>query len=145
MTTTTHPKPYSRITGRSGSARVPVQPWKGVVLITPSTILEASNLRSRPLHQLTPTKTDELRQRLSNANAHFRRKAADVLDDEEALQLLCDLYETVVINISEFDPCVNGIALSRLTAANFCEVGANVIFITDSGRRFVESIDQADE
>ena len=101
-------------------------------------------LRSRPLHSLTRIRNNDLRQRLEEANDYFKRKAADVLNDEQALGLLCDLYETVVIDISEFDPCLNGISLSKLTAANFCEVGAKVIFITASGRHFVESIDQAD-
>ena len=112
-----------------------------VISVTPK---NRATLRSRPLHSLTRTRNDELRQRLEDANDYFKRKAADVLNDEHALGLLCDLYETVVIDISEFDSCLNGISLSKLTAANFCEVGAKVIFITASGRRFVESIDQAD-
>ena len=30
--------------------------------------------------------------------------------------------------------------MAKLTAANFCEVGANVIYITESGQRFIASI-----
>ena len=81
-----------------------------------------------------------LRQRLDNANAHFRRKAAQVLDDEDALNLLDGLYQTVVVDIPDTEIPKAGVCLAKLTAANFCEVGANVIYITHAGRRFVESI-----
>ena len=81
-----------------------------------------------------------LRQRLENANAHFRRKAAQVLDDEDALKLLDGLYQDVVADIPDTEISKAGVCLAKLTAANFCEVGANVIYITHTGRRFVESV-----
>jgi ABC-type branched-subunit amino acid transport system ATPase component len=73
-------------------------------------------------------------------NNYFALKADEVLIDEPSLGLLAKLHEAVVVEISEFDACENGIALARLTAANFCEVGANVIYITEAGQRFVDSI-----
>ena len=81
-----------------------------------------------------------LRRRLANVNNYFALKADEVLIDEPSLGLLAKLHEAVVVEISEFDACENGIALARLTAANFCEVGANVIYITEAGQRFVDSI-----
>ena len=84
----------------------------------------------------------KLRNRLDNANNLFRRKAADVLGDEDAVLLLANLYEHSSINLTEFDTCQHGIALARLTAANFCEIGANVIYITEAGQNFIESLDQ---
>ena len=86
--------------------------------------------------------TEELRQRLDNANNHFRWKAAEVLGDEDAVRLLIELYQQSTIRIAEFDACQYGISLARLTAANFCEVGANLIYITEAGQRFIESLDK---
>lgn len=86
---------------------------------------------------------EELRQRLESANAHFRWKAAAVLGDEDATRLLATLYQVFNIEISELDMRKNGIALAKLTAANFCEIGANVIYITDAGQDFIESIHNA--
>lgn len=84
--------------------------------------------------------SSDLRQRLENANAHFRRKAGQVLDDADAMQFLDDLYNSVVVDIPDTEISKAGICLAKLTAANFCEVGGNVVYITYSGRRFVESI-----
>ena len=84
-----------------------------------------------------------LRQRLDNANRYFRRKASEVFTDAEAMELLDSLYRDVVIDIEDFDACKHGLPLAMLTAANFCEIGANIIYITDSGIRFIESLKQA--
>ena len=85
---------------------------------------------------------EQLRQRLDNANNHFRWKAAEVLGDEDTVRLLIELYQQSTIRIAEFDACQDGISLARLTAANFCEVGANLIYITEAGQRFIESLDK---
>ena len=84
--------------------------------------------------------SENLRHRLENANSYFRRKASAVFNDQAALTLLESLYEDVVVDISDFDACENGVSLAKLTAANFCEVGANVIHITDAGQRFIGSL-----
>lgn len=89
----------------------------------------------------TNNPTESLRQRLANANDYFHRKASEVLNDEAALRLLAAMYKDVVMDISEFDPCENGIPLAKLTAANFCEIGKNVIYITEGGQRFIDSIE----
>ena len=81
-----------------------------------------------------------LQQRLDNANAYFRRKAAEVFTDDAALRLLAALYQDGAIDLADFNSCEHGIPLAKLTAANFCEVGANVIHITESGQHFIESI-----
>ncbi len=80
---------------------------------------------------------------LKNANDHFQRKASEVFNDEAALRLLVDIYQDVVVEISDFDSCENGIPLAKLTAANFCEIGENVIYITEAGQKFIESIEGA--
>ena len=82
-----------------------------------------------------------VQQRLDNANRHFRRKAADVLADEDAVRLLADMYQSVNIALDELDACEYSVALARLTAANFCEIGARVIYITEAGQRFIEALD----
>ena len=84
--------------------------------------------------------SENLRRRLANANDHFRRKASEVYNDQSALDLLTTFDRDVVVDISDFDTCSYGIPLSKLAAANFCEVGASVIFITDAGQRFIESL-----
>lgn len=82
----------------------------------------------------------DLKRRLDNANRHFRRKAAAVFNDDDALTLLATLYESVVVTTKDFDFCQHGRALAKLAAANFAEVGANGIFITESGQRFIDNI-----
>ena len=86
---------------------------------------------------------EELHQRLENANSHFRRKAAAVLGDDNAVRLLATLYQVFNIEISELDMREDGIALAKLTAANFCEIGANVIYVTEAGQNFIEAIHDA--
>ena len=104
---------------------------------------ESSPLSSPSLSEYLNDSTEELRQRLANANDYFRRKATEVVSDDAALRLLATLYEAVVVDISEFDSCKDGLSLAKLTAANFCEIGANVIYITESGQRFIDSIKDA--
>ena len=82
-------------------------------------------------------------QRLDYANNHFRRKASEIFNDEAALRLLATMYRNIVIEIADFDSCQNGISLAKLTAANFCEIGANTIQITEAGQKFIESIENA--
>lgn len=86
---------------------------------------------------------ENLQQRLANANDHFRRKATEVLNDESALNLLTSMHQDVIVEIVDFDFCENGMALAKLTAANFAEIGAKAIYITESGQRFVKSIENS--
>ena len=82
----------------------------------------------------------QLQQRLDNANRHFKRKAAEVFSDADAIRLLAKLYKSINLDIDDFDSCQQGIALSKLTAANFCEIGAKVIYITEAGQKFIEAL-----
>ena len=84
---------------------------------------------------------EELRTRLANANAHFSRMAGEVFNDEAALGLLAHLYEAVVVDLDQFNGQTQGIALAKLTAAGFVEIGPDAYFITGAGRRFVSSIE----
>ena len=92
---------------------------------------------------LNPTTKPELtpERRLEIVNAHSRRKAAEVMNDEPALLLLAGLYEKVVVNLADFDVAQDGIPLARLAAASFAEIGAEVIYITHDGQRFIQSIE----
>ena len=83
---------------------------------------------------------DSLRRRLDNANRYFHRKATEVFCDDAALRLLVAIYEVGVIDLESFDAGKYGVALAKLTAAYFCEIGAKVIYITESGQQFIESI-----
>lgn len=76
--------------------------------------------------------------RLDELNQHFRRKAASVVNDEAALRLLAEMYSEKVVETSEFDFCEDGRSLAKLTAAHFCEVGVNGIYITERGYRFFD-------
>ena len=82
----------------------------------------------------------DIGKRLENANRYFRRKAAAVFNDETAMHLLDSMYSQVVIGTEKFDFCRNGRALAKLTAANFCEIGANSVYITEPGQNFVDNI-----
>ena len=81
-----------------------------------------------------------MRQRLANANNHLRKKAAAVFGDDDAVRLLARLYHALVVDIADFDAGKDGIALAKLTAANFCEIGAKSIYITEAGQRFIDAI-----
>ena len=87
--------------------------------------------------------TEDLRLRLEDANAYFRWKAAEVFEDESAVRLLARIYDSVMVEFSEFDSSKDGISLAKLTAAAFCEFSSTGIYITESGRRFIESINNA--
>ncbi len=85
----------------------------------------------------------ELRQRLENTNAYFRWKAAEVFEDESAVRLLARIYESTTVDFLEFDSRKDGVSLAKLTAAAFCEFSSTGIYITESGQRFIESINNA--
>ena len=53
------------------------------------------------------------------------------------------MYSNVVVETDEFDFCQHGRALAKLTAASFCEVGANSIYITEPGQRFIDNINES--
>ena len=96
----------------------------------------------RPPEHPVDDPTWRLKQRLENANRHFEKKAAEVFSDKEAIRLLATLYESVNIEHDEFDACQLGLALAKLTAANFCEIGAKYIYISDAGQRFIEALNR---
>jgi hypothetical protein len=82
----------------------------------------------------------DARTRLDRVNRHFRRKAGAVFNDVDALGLLTRMNSKIVVETSDFDFCNGGRSLAKLTAANFCDVGANGIYITDRGRRFIAKL-----
>jgi hypothetical protein len=82
----------------------------------------------------------DLQNRLEEVNRHFRRKIAAVVNDDAAVRLLASMYQDVVVETSDFNFSRDGRSLAKLTAAHFCEVGANGVYITDQGRRFVASL-----
>ena len=86
------------------------------------------------------SRTETVSQRLAEANGYFRRKASEVVNDESAIRLLAAMYQDVVLDISTFDTCREGLSLAKLAAANFCEIGDKVIYITEAGQRFIRSI-----
>ena len=79
-------------------------------------------------------------QRLDNVNNHFRHQAAAVLNDEAALKLLATLHQESNIDIPGFNGAELAVPLAKLAAANFVEIGAAAIYITQAGRRFIMSI-----
>ena len=81
-----------------------------------------------------------LSDRLGNANTHFRRKASEVVNDNTALGLLSVLYNGIVVDLSHIDAGTEGVSLAKLAAANFCEIGAKIIYITDAGIQFMDSL-----
>ena len=103
--------------------------------------LDDSNRSARNKKPKDPI--EDLRHRVANADDYFSRKASEVLDDDLALRLLAVLYEATIVDTSEVDTSGHGIALAKLTAANFCEIGADVIYITKSGQQFVEAIENS--
>ncbi len=81
-----------------------------------------------------------IEQRLNLINVYFRRKASEVLIDEPSLTLLAYLYKNILIERNNFNYKDDSLALAKLTAANFCSISANSVFITDAGFAFVKSV-----
>lgn len=81
-------------------------------------------------------------ERLHNGNMHFRRKCASVINDTDtnAIRLMNEFYDKILININEFNFKTDGLSLAKLTAANLFEIGANVIYITDKGINLIHRI-----
>ena len=98
----------------------------------------AAHLNRRKGNDADPAKT--LRQRLDNANNHFRKKAAAVFGDGDAVRLLARLYQAVTVDVADFDARKDGVSLAKLTAANFCEIGAKSIYITEAGQNFIDAV-----
>ena len=91
---------------------------------------------------------EELQARLDNVNDMFRRKTAAVTNNYEALELISKLYCDKVIDIEKFDIFseynIYSIPLALLTAANLVEIGAKIVYITESGFRYVDSLIDSD-
>lgn len=80
---------------------------------------------------------------VERVNSYFRLKAAEVFNDEASVRLLARLYESHSLPYPDLPvDDINGVALARLTAAGFCEVGPLRARITDDGQRFIDSIHQ---
>ena len=126
----------ARVIGSRGAIPLASQDVRVHVVNVPHHMVGLRSILDKTL----PASTEDLRRRLDNANRHFRRKAAAVLGDEDAVRLLAELYQSFNLDIEEFDTCRQGIALAKLTAANFCEVGAKVIYITEAGQSFIEAL-----
>ena len=81
--------------------------------------------------------------RLDRVNTYFRLKAAEVFNDESSVRLLARLYESLSLAYSELPlDETNGIALARLAAAGFCDIGPLRARISDAGRQFIDSVQQ---
>ena len=93
-----------------------------------------------PLLEAAYLETKQINYRLQNANRHFRRKAAAVFNDNDALELIARLRTSIVEDQVDFNFAKEGKSLAKLTAANFAEIGASGIYITASGMRFVDTL-----
>ena len=81
--------------------------------------------------------------RIERVNSYFKLKAAEVFNDEASVRLLARLYESHALAYRDLPVNeTNGVALARLTAAGFCEVGPLRARITDDGQRFIDNIHQ---
>lgn len=97
--------------------------------------------QSQPEDQMPPSDpTADLQCRLDNANAYFRRKAAEVLTDDSTVRLMAVLYQDGLVELADFNNRQLGIPLAKIAAAGFCEIRANAICITQSGQNFVGSL-----
>ena len=93
----------------------------------------------KPVPQSADSAAD-LQRRLDNANAYFRRKAAEVLTDDSAVRLMAVLYQDGLVELADFNSGELGIPLAKIAAAGFCEIGVTAIYVTQSGERFVGSL-----
>lgn len=99
--------------------------------------LEVYLSRVVPSPPLNPEAVDP---RIVKVNAYLALGAAKVFNDEAALQLLAELHQQTVIRADALGPCPSPevlLALAKLAAAAFCDVGTDVISITNEGEEFV--------
>ena len=104
---------------------------------------QSSGFIPMDVESLRPDPAEEMHLKLEKVSSHFRHKAGAVLSDDSALRLLADLYEGGAIEKEDLGLCQQCGPLAKLTAANFCEVGVNIIYITPAGRRFIDKIENA--
>ena len=83
---------------------------------------------------------DDAATRLANANQHFNLKAAEVLADEKAVDLLESISKELVVKAEHFDFNRKELALARLAAADFVTIRNNTVGITHNGQRFIETV-----
>ncbi len=74
---------------------------------------------------------------------YFRRKASAVLNDTAALEILTAVYEDGVVEKTDLGLCEHCSSLSKLTAADFCEIGVDTVYITPHGNQFINNIRNA--
>ena len=133
--------------GKAGSSDLiplPIESWSWEILDLRSEEPgpEALEVDMQVLRPMPDSKT-ELRQKVSRTSNYFRRKASAVLADAYALELLADLYEAGVMDKPDLDLCERCDALAKLAAANLCELGENIVYITPAGRQFIDRIQDA--
>lgn len=80
------------------------------------------------------------RQLAAQARQRQRALPPQVLADDTAARLLAVLYQDGLVDLANFNAGELGILLAKLTAAGFCEIGVNAIWITQSGQNFVGSL-----
>lgn len=97
--------------------------------------MDAESLQQNPV--------EEINLKLERVTDHFRRRTGAVLSNDPALRLLADLYEVGAMEKSDLGLCQRCGPLAKLTAANLCEVGVNIIYITPAGRQLINSIENA--
>ena len=78
--------------------------------------------------------------RLRQVNQYFKIKAGDVLSDESCVKFLANLYQANAMAYEEIDINEKSLALAKLAAAGFAELGELKFQITESGCRFIDSL-----
>lgn len=108
-------------------------------MISTSTIEEALPVYlSRPSTSWKPERPDP---RVQKVNAYLALAAAKVFNDEVAVELLAELHQRKVVSADELGMGPSSrvsLALAKLAAAAFCDVGTNVVSITSGGEDFVQ-------
>ena len=80
------------------------------------------------------------RQLAAQARQRQRALPPQFLADDTAARLLAVLYQDGLVDLANFNAGELGRLLAKLTAAGFCEIGVNAIWITQSGQNFVGSL-----
>lgn len=83
---------------------------------------------------------EQLQRRLDRAEGYFRRKAAEIITDDTALGFLDTLHAAAEVDLAVFGVSERGLALAKLTAAGFVEIGDTVAYITEAGKRYVDEL-----
>ena len=129
-----------RVNQQATNARIS----RGQTRTNPAT-LPAPTTPTQEVHIPMTENQPTLQESLDSANRLFQDRATEVLNDPLSIELLVGLHHVATIQLELIDTVRYALPLAKLTAANFCRIGVNDIWVTDTGNDFIKSLESQPE